>query len=89
VTGADEVRSSQPESTLLDEPPALPLTSRSKSSSVVPLVSRVDAVMAPKDMKSSVGSADAPLELPDNSCSFLVCSSSTLLDKFLMRSMKD
>lgn len=38
-------------------------------------------------MKSSAGAA-LPFELPPSSCSFRVCSSSTLRDKLLMSSMK-
>lgn len=63
----------------------LPLTSRSKSSSVAPLVSSVDPASVPKDMKSSFGS-DEPLDWP-SSCSFLVCSSSTRAESDLTRSM--
>jgi hypothetical protein len=39
----------------------LPLTRRSKSSSVAPLVSSVDPASVPKDMKSSFG-IEAPLD---------------------------
>lgn len=40
---------------------ALPLTRRSKSSSVAPFVSSVDPARVPKDMKSSFGS-EGPLD---------------------------
>ena len=65
-----------------------PLTRLSKSSSVAPLLwSKVVPVTPPKAMKSSAGAA-VLLEPPPSSCNFLVCSSSTLRDKLLIRSMK-
>lgn len=66
---------------------ALPLTSASKSVSDVPFASREEPAIAPNDRKSSLrpGDVTAP---PVSSCSFFVCSSSTLLDSDLISSMK-
>lgn len=69
--------------------PALPFTNLSKSisgSSDGPLLI-ANAFGAPKDMKSSFPDA-FPLD-PPNSCSFRVCSDSTLVESVLMSSMKD
>lgn len=69
-----------------------PLTSISKSSSLAPFAWLSKAVPAsgPNDMKSSFAADDDPWVAPfapDSSCSFFVCSSSTLRDRDLMRSM--
>lgn len=74
----------------LEEPPAVPFTRASKSSSLPPLVaSKAVPVRPPKAIKSSLGAAVDPLVDPDSSCNFFVCSSSTFRDKVLMRSMND
>ncbi len=87
TTAALEAMLSQPESSgFAEAPPDSPLTSSSKSVSVVPFASRDEPVTGPKDMKSSLR-AEALALPPASSCSFLVCSSSTLLDSVLMRSM--
>lgn len=65
----------------------LPLTRASKSSSFAPLLSKAVPVNPPKASISSVAAAVAPFEDPDNSCSFLVCSSSTRRDRFFISSM--
>lgn len=68
--------------------PPLPLTSASKSSSFPPVpLSKVVPVTPPNARKSSLGRAVPTLAVPDSSCSFFVCSSSTLLDSVLMSSM--
>lgn len=68
--------------------PPLPFTRASKSSSFPPAVlSNVVPVTPPNARKSSLGPAVPAFVVPDNSCSFLVCSSSTLLDRFLISSM--
>ncbi|KAH6608566.1 hypothetical protein Trco_001912 [Trichoderma cornu-damae] len=73
-----------------EPPPFLPLTSASKSSSLPPLVaSKAVPVKPPKAIKSSLAAAADPLTDPESSWSFLVCSSSTLRDRVLMRSIKD
>lgn len=82
---------SQPPSLeLLDVRDALPLTKRSKSSGVAPLVvSNVVPVTPPKPKKSSFV-VDVEVVVPlvtANSCSFFVCSSSTLRDNDLISSM--
>lgn len=66
----------------------LPLTSASKSSSFPPVpLSKVVPVTPPNARKSSLGRAVPALVVPDSSCSFFVCSSSTFLDSVLMSSM--
>lgn len=69
--------------------PPFPLTRASKSSGLSPLVllSKVVPVTPPNARKSSLGAAFAPLEVPDSSCSFLVCSSSTRLESSLISAM--
>jgi len=69
-------------------PPVFPLTSISKSVSLVPLASSEEPAMAPNDIKSSLTAEVVPLPSTDRSCSFLVCSSSTLLDSDLMSPIK-
>lgn len=67
-----------------------PLTSLSKSSSVAPLVaSNVVPDTPPKAIKSSFGVATRPSVTAESSCSFLVCSSSTRLERDLINSIKD
>lgn len=72
----------------LELPPVLPLTSASKSSSLPFVASNAVPVTPPNAIKSSLMAVD-PLMEPESSCNFLVCSSSTLRDSVLMRSMKD
>ena len=67
--------------------PAVPFTSLSKSISGSldpPLVEK--AFLAPNDMKSSLSVFDP--WVPDSSCNFLVCSTSTLDDRLFIKSMK-
>lgn len=69
---------------------ALPLTSASKSPSLPPVplpLSNAVPVTPPKARKSSLEPAVPALACPDSSCSFLVCSSSTRRESFLMSSM--
>jgi hypothetical protein len=65
-----------------------PLTRRSKSISGSSAAAEGKAEVAPNDMKSSVPLTFVPL-VPDISWSFLVCSDSTRVERFLMSSMKD
>lgn len=88
VSGAFDTILSHPESIGLAEAPLeLPLTRDSKSVSVAPFASKDAPATGPKDMKSSFR-ADPLVLPPDNSCNFLVCSSSTLLERDLTSSMK-
>jgi len=67
--------------------PAVPFTSVSKSISASfdpPFVE--NALVAPNDIKSSLSFFE-PL-VPDSSCSFFVCSASTLEDKLFIKSIK-
>lgn len=69
-----------------------PLTSRSKSSSVAPFVaSNVVPDTPPNPKKSSlgVGALPPPPFKVESSCSFFICSSSTLLERDLINSMND
>lgn len=89
TTAALDAMLSHPESMgLVESPPGPPLTRDSKSVSLAPFASKDDPAIGPKDMKSSFMADELPLP-PANSCSFLVCSSSTLLDRDLISSMND
>lgn len=89
---ADAGAESQPESMGSEDslPPAFPFTRRSKSISPpsAPLLDVPNALVPPKDMKSSLRAAPEPF-VPESSCSFLVCSVSTRDERLLMRSMND
>lgn len=88
VSGAFVTTLSHPASMgLAGAPLGPPLTRDSKSVSVAPFASKDAPATGPKDMKSSFR-ADPLASPPDSSCSFLVCSSSTLLESDLMSSMK-
>lgn len=86
VIAGVEVRLSNPDSRGLAAAPDSPLTRLSKSVSDVPFALSDAPETGPKDMMSSF--AGEPGLPTASSWSFLVCSSSTLLERCLMSSMK-